>query len=77
VGWGNVVTALITATATLTGVRLPQRHAVEQRRQDRVEDRRVEQRTALAEVLVTGREWTRSLDGLALSAAKMEEVTDS
>jgi hypothetical protein len=61
--WASVitalVTALITASVTLAGVRLTQRHATALRRLDLDEKRRAEQRGALAEAIVTGREWTR------------------
>lgn len=69
--WLSIVTAAVAGGFTLLGVRLTQRHAAEQRRLDRLEDRRVEQRQALAEVLVTGREWVTNLNGLAISAAML------
>jgi hypothetical protein len=73
--WGNVITAVVTAAATLLGVWLTQRHAAAMRQHDRNEQRRVEQRTALAEVLVTGREWAESLDAVTLMSAVSGDST--
>ncbi|ADB74229.1 hypothetical protein [Geodermatophilus obscurus] len=66
--WLGIVTAVLAGGFALLGVRLNQRHAAEQRRLDRHEDRRVEQREALAEVLATGREYKASLDAVILRA---------
>jgi hypothetical protein len=63
--WLSIVTALVAGGFTLLGVRLTQRHAAEQRRLDRLEDHRVEQREALVEVLVTGRDYARSMRDFA------------
>jgi hypothetical protein len=67
--WTGIITGLITATATLTGIWLGQRHAWKMRRQDRHDERRVEQREALAEVLASGREFKVSLDSVILRAS--------
>ncbi|GAB3194969.1 hypothetical protein GCM10027261_14130 [Geodermatophilus arenarius] len=71
--WTGIITGVITATATLLGVRLTQRHTLAMRLLDRQEQRRVEQREALAEVLVTGREWVHSL-GAVTTAAERADV---
>jgi len=63
------VTALLAGGFALLGVRWTQRHAAEQRRLDRLEDRRVEQREALVEVLATGREYVTSLQAVMLGAS--------
>ncbi len=62
--WTGIITGVITATATLTGVWLTQRHAWKTRRLDRQDARRLEQRDALVEVLLTGREWSRAISVL-------------
>lgn len=67
--WLSIVTALIAGGFALLGVRWTQRHAAEQRRLDRLEDRRVEQREALVEVLATGREFVSSLEAVILRAS--------
>ena len=66
--WLPVATALLAGGFALLGVWLNQRNTAEQRRLDRLEDRRVEQREALAEVLATGREFKVSLDAVTLVA---------
>jgi hypothetical protein len=66
--WGSVITAAITATATLTGVHLTQRHAAALRRLDRRDERRKEQRAVIANVLLTGHEWERLAEGVKLAA---------
>jgi hypothetical protein len=68
--WTGIITGLITATATLTGVWLTQRHARKMRRLDRLDARRVEQREALAEVLVMGGELQNKLVELLFAAHK-------
>src|SRR3712207_4287808 len=67
--WLSIVTALIAGGFALLGVRWTQRHAAEQRRLDRLEERRREQREALVEVLATGREFVTSLEGVILRAS--------
>lgn len=59
--WTGITSGLITASATLLGVWLTQRHAWRMRPLDRHEERRVEQRDALAEVQLTGCELKSSL----------------
>jgi hypothetical protein len=70
--WGTVitvlVTGLVTGAVTLTGVGLTQHHDTALRDLDRQEQRRVEQREALAEVLVTGREWALSASSVMMTA---------
>jgi hypothetical protein len=68
--WTTVITALVTGMVTLIGVGLTQRHAATLRRLDRQEARRVEQRVALADVLVQGRQWAWVLSDLAEKATK-------
>ncbi len=72
--WTGIITGVITATATLLGVWLTQRHNVRMRLLDRHEDRRVEQRTVLADVLVNGREGRGSVETLGRAAVKMDPV---
>jgi len=72
----GVLTALIAGGFTVTAVRLTQRHAADQRRLDRLEDRRVEQREALVEVLATGREFVTSLNAVMLAAGMTGSAAD-
>ncbi|SOC48546.1 hypothetical protein SAMN05660748_1242 [Blastococcus aggregatus] len=62
------MTALIAGGFALLGVRWTQRHGAEQRRLDLHEKRRVEQRDALVDVLLTGREWSRATRRLIAAA---------
>jgi hypothetical protein len=55
--WAAIITTLITVVSTLGGVALTQRHATTLRRLDFLEQRRVEQRIALENVLTTGQDW--------------------
>jgi hypothetical protein len=70
--WGNVIIAI----ATLSGVFIAQWHARKMRRLDLHEERRVEQRKALAEVLATGREYVISLEAVMLGASVPREDVD-
>ncbi|MGR7023753.1 hypothetical protein [Geodermatophilus sp. URMC 62] len=67
--WLSIIAALIAGGSALLGVRWTQGHAAEQRRQDRHDERRVEQRTALVEVLVTGREFALSVQAVMMRAS--------
>lgn len=69
----GALTAVITAGATLLGVGLTQRHATTMRRLDRHEEHRIEQRKAVADVLVTGREWVSSLESVMLVAGLLSD----
>src|SRR4051794_15476003 len=76
IAWTSLITGLITATATLTGVWLTQRHARRMRLMDRHEECRAEQRDALAEVLATGREWAGMLLTMVQSATLYGDPPD-
>lgn len=71
IAWTSIITGLITATATLLGVWLTQRHARRVRLLDRHDERLIEQREALVEVLAAGREWTASQEAVAMVAAEL------
>ncbi len=74
--WTGIITGVITATATLLGVWLTQRHNVRMRLLDQHEERRVEQRNALADVLLTGREMEVSLNRLLYTAVRASDHED-
>ncbi len=64
----GIITGVITATATLLGVWFTQRHARMMRLLELSEERRLEQRDAVVEVLVTGCEWAAMMLALAQNA---------
>jgi hypothetical protein len=68
--WVGLLAALITAGATLAGVRLAQQQAATLKLLDLQEQRVAEQRLAVAEVLITGRDWLTSIERLAASASR-------
>jgi hypothetical protein len=74
--WSDVVTAVITGVATLTGVGIAQRHATTLRRLDRHDARRNEEVAAVVEALATGQEWATSLFNLLLAAAQLRPGED-
>lgn len=65
---------LITGASTLIGVALTLQYTRWQKRGEVREERRAEQRAAIVEVVVTGREWIRSHQGLLIMAAVEPDI---